>query len=1371
MKTTISTMRSKRNLFFPLLCLFLLPAFFIACEPADDPHVYPVAPTVTAYIVETRATEAQWQDGDAIGLFTYIPNTTNVVDKQANFKYVNKAGAKTNGSFSPVSESHTIYFPKDRSLQDVAAYYPYQEGVVHDLLLQVDVTNQQNLPAIDLMTSLISKGHSVENSHVNLIFKHRLTKLELQLQGATENIKLDNPKVTLQGAAVTAKFNMGSQKITSYGEVKPLQLVVDQKLKSAEAIVIPTENNGDLSFEVEAGGKTFIVELPEGIHFEAGKALEMVMTLDSKESPRLDVKVSEWLGGPSVGMEALTIIVPEVPAGTSPVVTRFEMWKNDEIDKAVSYRFENRRWEGSPLGFNLESINENDLFRARHTPEKPDPITELKDILEAGPVSVKNKAVALDFKHIYSKLNIVLTKGENFPADANLKEAKVALLSYTLSGTSNSLIVEPETVKAGTKWEVTIGNYLFEATVDRDIDLKQGTESTITLRLSSHTEVSIDVTVSDWAVGESAEFDAIHFIIPSKPDIDEPAVTAFTLWKNRGTDEAVSADYSYQNGEWNAFPNPFFVNHITPTDRFSAEYIPEVADPISGVKDILRTPSVAMIDETLQLDFEHINAKVSISLAKGENFPADVDLKEAEFQLQGVSLKGISHQLLLEPCTLPVGKITEIKVGGRTYIVKSDKEITIAKGTTNRLLFTLDVQISDEATVYLDVTQQAWKVNEEVAVNAIAMLLPVDPVTGYPEVTTFTLTRYMAKGGARVVRYRLNGWTWETDTDPFILEEVQTGDLFVAEHIPDKADPVTGVSDILRTPRTTMAKDGALKLIFEHINSSLRLEIQKASYFLQPVDLANAVVTFDGYQLKGASHTLLYAPTALKEGTQISIRASDIVYYAYLEKSLYLEAGKSSTLKVLLNERQTQLSISSAIADWQVGETTEVEALQIAPQQATASQISSLDVWKTGEEAVSSYYYEAGRWQAATAPITVGDAANGARFYARHIPETTDQTTGLRDVLVADAVALDRGNALPHRLYHLMGQLEIALTDHRGESVPTEGTTIELELFSKGDIDENNQLTLRRETQTMRFEAGREYIVLPQQQQQLAVVVTTADGYRYNGTIESLSIQSNQKSALQIKLQQQGVALSIQTIDWGETIEAEVEVGGTDVVADLPTDLFPQQPGWILLETTGGINGAYRWDGKRLSSTQPLTWQSLDATILHDFSLTFTPDEGAPAPDILTGNTLAVGWGNSLTFESLTHLNSALIVKLKRGNGYDATAFDALARDARFILEGFQDRGQSYTYPYLMQPTLPIQDESINEAIVVPQPLTDHTLRFVFDGETHTIDLPAAFHSRQVTRFEANTRYQLTVTIHAPQTATKSAGALIELETSVYTSH
>jgi len=252
------------------------------------------------------STDATWNQGDAIGIYTLTTGTETVSESASNLKYTNTTANAITATFVPTDATNTAYYPDNGSKVDVLAYYPYSSGAGEapdpsSMQIQVDVTNQTTLAAIDFMTAEKVTGKSKDAPEVILNFKHRLTKLNITIEkhpAATE-IDLAAAKLTLAGTAGTAVYDIYNQDFASKGDQKEISIPVIAGADQSEAvaIAIPTAADSGVLFTVDINGEKTETPLTVGTALESGKEISLTITLKTSVGSITIDEIKDWESG------------------------------------------------------------------------------------------------------------------------------------------------------------------------------------------------------------------------------------------------------------------------------------------------------------------------------------------------------------------------------------------------------------------------------------------------------------------------------------------------------------------------------------------------------------------------------------------------------------------------------------------------------------------------------------------------------------------------------------------------------------------------------------------------------------------------------------------------------------------------------------------------------------------------------------------------------------------------------------------------------------------------------------------------------------------------------------------------------------------
>lgn len=279
-------------------------SFLLACEGERiDFTIINRSVKVNAYIdgVKTRATNDSWSDGDAIGIYMITAgeglSAESVLAKNA--KYTTQGDA----SFSPATVAYDIKFPMDGSNVDFIAYYP-QGTIGADFGYSLNVTDQSNQTAIDVMYSNNVFSKNSANPNIDLQFSHKLSKLVFNFTPAVAETDLSGLTARLVDFNTQGKLLLTDGSITSTSTKGNILLKMAADGKTGEAIILPTLDLTDKKLIIEHGldGYEYDFITAENIsNFNSGFKYTFNLTLDPIEivSVSASATILPWSEGPS----------------------------------------------------------------------------------------------------------------------------------------------------------------------------------------------------------------------------------------------------------------------------------------------------------------------------------------------------------------------------------------------------------------------------------------------------------------------------------------------------------------------------------------------------------------------------------------------------------------------------------------------------------------------------------------------------------------------------------------------------------------------------------------------------------------------------------------------------------------------------------------------------------------------------------------------------------------------------------------------------------------------------------------------------------------------------------------------------------------
>lgn len=276
----------------------------------------PVAIQVTSGI-QTRAYDATWEAGDAIGIFMLNTGTTTV-DTYVNNSYTTTG----NGAFTPSAVYQTVYLPTDGSERDFIAYYPYRSNISsgeNKNIYAIDLTQQNPQKNIDLMASTtdqiegVSKTEGIDKNDptVKFRFYHKLSKVYMTIKTGDgfkgDNSELEGLTVKLTGQRTAGTYDVltgGAVSVTT-GDAKDIILLTAADGQSAEAIVMPSDDYTGMQFVFSVVGHNDYVwplRASKATKFEEGKKYVYDITIH-KTGLEVHSTIEDWAPGNGDGGE------------------------------------------------------------------------------------------------------------------------------------------------------------------------------------------------------------------------------------------------------------------------------------------------------------------------------------------------------------------------------------------------------------------------------------------------------------------------------------------------------------------------------------------------------------------------------------------------------------------------------------------------------------------------------------------------------------------------------------------------------------------------------------------------------------------------------------------------------------------------------------------------------------------------------------------------------------------------------------------------------------------------------------------------------------------------------------------------------------
>ena len=242
-----------------------------SCSSLDDNSTWDVnggEVKFTSYIKAHRASGTAWADGDAVGIYMKQAGTDLAAATAVNKKYITDAL----GNLSAAAADQAISYPAAGNA-DFIAYYPYTEAV-NGTQIAINVADQSNPAALDLLYSNNAANVSASGNAVNLGFTHKLSALTFTVNADASVSSTTGLAVTLSGIVTEATFDLatGNVIVPATPTTGNIQMNVNAAGTQATAIVVPASVSGVKAI-FTLNGKSVEVNVPAAA-LESGKSYE-----------------------------------------------------------------------------------------------------------------------------------------------------------------------------------------------------------------------------------------------------------------------------------------------------------------------------------------------------------------------------------------------------------------------------------------------------------------------------------------------------------------------------------------------------------------------------------------------------------------------------------------------------------------------------------------------------------------------------------------------------------------------------------------------------------------------------------------------------------------------------------------------------------------------------------------------------------------------------------------------------------------------------------------------------------------------------------------------------------------------------------------
>lgn len=210
--------------------------------------------------INTKTTGTSWDKNDQIGVYMYRAGQSLVATSLIN--QIQNHPFTFNGSL--FQSSSPVFLPNEKV--DFIAYYPYKSLV--DFQYPINVSDQSNVAALDLMYASNAKNIDKSNNTIPLIFVRQLSRININLSITntaaleTNQIIVKMPAISIQGGfdLTTGKLDVNS---TEKKDVQKKVSVNANKTTRIEFVLLPGEDiTGKAIKFIATNGETYTWTAP-----------------------------------------------------------------------------------------------------------------------------------------------------------------------------------------------------------------------------------------------------------------------------------------------------------------------------------------------------------------------------------------------------------------------------------------------------------------------------------------------------------------------------------------------------------------------------------------------------------------------------------------------------------------------------------------------------------------------------------------------------------------------------------------------------------------------------------------------------------------------------------------------------------------------------------------------------------------------------------------------------------------------------------------------------------------------------------------------------------------------------------------------------
>ncbi len=993
---------------------------------------------------DTRAHDTEWDEDDAIGLTMLTEDGSQFYNDLYNYHYIT---AQSLGVFEPSSGDMVVHLPADGSYVTFRAYYPYYANLNKQMLIPVDVSNQNVLPDIDLMSTdaLDKTRYSKATPNVFLYFYHRLSKVIFKPSADEDNDlpSFEDATVSIRGMKTTGTFHLLDE-IMDVDDDSEKTLTFPLRDDSSEryGIVLPRAAAAGVEFDFTfKDGSRYTAKMDDDLELESG--YQYTFYIKIKETvATVSAEIAPWEDAPE---RYYTSVQASVDAGESvnvdegTVMDVFISSDNMDYNPLASFVYgEDGKWASDPEIY-WESIQYNPAYM-RSSIVMADPLnsTQTGDWLVSDVETVsRNTGANFTLKRAVSKVFVTLVSKDQFTLD-ELNSATIILPDYltggyledgvfvpgttrediqlaaepsadtraTVTSARRVALLQPQSVSAGgSVVRITINGRTYDVEAPSGgIDFEAGIAESLVITMNKE-GITVSATVVNWEEGDIYELTAVQPATVAGSSYNVTAGDKLDLYLYDGaTSWDYMSSYVYQaDGTWDTgTPVRYWEDMPSDPAYFIARM--DAAEPLndSQLPDVLLSEATAGYSNTgIDLVLTHAAAKGLVALSS-TTF-SDDELADAEILLPGYTVGGefVGSALMGGNST---GTITTVRTDDITGMAIFEPQTVKAGSVAARIIMdgltydakaekdiefapgvatTLIVKIN-KGEISISVDVRDWG-TETVELEAHRIIVEAGATEGVEQGEEMRVYVGGERSLMNTYTYDQGEWTTPNNTYWEDFGDV-TSQTFYAAILRQPAYNSTMPDDYLLSNAVTVAKPNAVEFVLEHAVAQVAVVLDSSDGTVSDEDLAGMEIVLPNYATGGTYDRGIFFPGSGSGDIQVQkgVGEDNESALAFLQAQT-INPG-TTVAKVTNAARGLSYTVSSASSiHYRAGYTT---VLNIDIRETAVLISATVIDWQDGERI---------NMVPASIPIDGGLADNAQFFDGKtiYIYNMTDGTTTL----------------------------------------------------------------------------------------------------------------------------------------------------------------------------------------------------------------------------------------------------------------------------------------------------------------------------------------------------------------------------------------